>query len=98
MRNGMRPIHPGEILNEEFLLPLGMSERALAQAFHVPANRVNGIVKGLRAITADTALRLSRYFGTTAEFWLNLQKTYELRVAEREAGARIRREAPARRH
>ena len=92
MRNGMRPIHPGEILNEEFLSPLGMSERALAQALHVPANRVNGIVKGLRAITADTALRLSRYFGTTAEFWLNLQKTYELRVAEREAGARIRRE------
>ena len=92
MRNGMRPIHPGEILREEYLLPLAMSASALAKALRVPANRINGIVNEKRSMTADTALRLSRYFGTTAELWLNLQKTYELRVAEVEVGAKIRRE------
>jgi addiction module HigA family antidote len=88
----MRPIHPGEILREEFLLPYEMSGSALAQALRVPANRINGILNGARAVTADTALRLARYFNTTPELWMNLQKTYELRVAEREVGARIRRE------
>lgn len=92
MRNGMRPIHPGEILREEYLLPLDMSASMLAKALRVPANRVNGIVNEKRGVTADTALRLSRYFGTSAELWLNLQKTYELRVAEVEVGAKIRRE------
>jgi antitoxin HigA-1 len=92
MHNGMRPIHPGEILREEYLVPLGMSSNALAKALRVPTNRVTGIVSGTRAVTADTALRLARFFGTSAELWLNLQKTYELRVAELGAGARIKRE------
>jgi antitoxin HigA-1 len=92
MRNQMRPIHPGEILKEEFLAPMGMSSSALASALCVPANRITGIVNQTRALTADTALRLARFFGTTAQFWLNLQKTYELRVAEQRGGARIRRE------
>jgi len=77
--NGMRPIHPGEILREEYLEPLGMSANALAGALRLTAARVNEIVREKRGITPDTALRLSRYFGTTPEFWLNLQMTYELR-------------------
>ena len=92
MQNAMRPIHPGEVLREEFLLPLEMSGSALAAALKVPANRINGIVGESRSVSADTALRLSRYFGTTAEFWMNLQKTYELRLADRQIGSRIRRE------
>lgn len=87
-KNGMRPVHPGEILREE-LDELGMSANALAGALAVPANRVTAILKGQRGITADTALRLSRYFGTTPQVWLNLQKTYELRVAEIESGKDI---------
>jgi addiction module HigA family antidote len=78
----MRPIHPGEILREEYLLPLDMSASALAQVIGVPANRVSLIVAGERAVTADTALRLARALGTTPEFWLNLQQRYELRLAE----------------
>ena len=81
-RNAMRPIHPGEILREEYLVPLNMSANALAQAIGVPANRVSQIVVGERAVTADTALRLARALGTTPEFWLNLQQRYELRLAE----------------
>jgi addiction module HigA family antidote len=92
MKNAMRPIHPGEILREEYLVPLGMSASMLAKILHVPANRINGIVNEKRGITADTALRLSRYFQTSAELWLNLQKIYELRLAEVEVGAKIRRE------
>jgi addiction module HigA family antidote len=92
MRNGMRPIHPGEILREEYLIPLGMSSNMLAKALRVPANRVSGIVKETRSVTADTALRLARFFGTSPAFWLNLQTTYDLRTAEIELGARIRRE------
>jgi addiction module HigA family antidote len=80
--NKMRPIHPGEILLEEFLRPLEMSSAGLAIALGVPANRISAIVAGERAITADTALRLAAAFGTTAEFWMNLQKGYELRVEE----------------
>lgn len=79
--NGMRPIHPGEILREEYLEPLQMSANALAGALRLTAARVNEIVREKRGITPDTALRLSRYFGTTPEFWLNLQMTYELRKA-----------------
>ena len=88
VRNGMRPVHPGEILGEE-LEELGMSANALAKALDVPTNRITAILKGQRGMTANTALRLSRYFGTTPELWMNLQKTYELRVAEIEAGANI---------
>lgn len=80
--NKMRPIHPGEILREEFLAPLDMSANALAMALHVPAPRVNDVVRERRAVTPDTALRLARYFGTTAQFWLNLQSTFDLKQAE----------------
>lgn len=76
--NGMRPIHPGEILREEFLEPLGLTAHALALALHVPAPRINDIVRERRAITADTALRLSRFFGTSTEFWTGLQSDYEV--------------------
>ena len=72
------PVTPGEILEEEFLKPMGLSQYRLAKEIHVPARRINEIVKGKRAITADTALRLGRYFGTTAQLWVNLQSTYEL--------------------
>jgi len=90
-RNGMRPVHPGEILREE-LEELEMSARALAEALNVPANRVSAILNGTRGMTADTALRLSRYLGTTPEVWMNLQKTYELRTAEIEAGKEIEKQ------
>jgi addiction module HigA family antidote len=82
MKNRMRPIHPGEILREEFLKPLGMSANALAHALHVPPNRISAILAGRRGITADTALRLARAFGTGPEVWLNLQQAHDLRVAE----------------
>ena len=87
-RNGMRPVHPGEILREE-LDALGMSAKAFANALDVPGNRITAILKGQRGVTADTALRLSRYLRTTPEFWLNLQKSFELRAAELEAGKEI---------
>ncbi len=88
-RNRMRPIHPGEILREEFLAPLSMSGHHLALRLHVPANRITSILNGTRAVTAETALRLARFFRTTPEFWLNLQKTYELRLTEVEIGDAI---------
>ena len=75
------PIPPAEILMEEFMRPLGLSINALARALAVPANRVSGIINGKRAISADTALRLGKYFGTSPEIWLDLQSDYELRVA-----------------
>jgi addiction module HigA family antidote len=78
----MRPIHPGEILREEYLEPLGMSVNALAKALNVTPARMNEIVRERRGVTADTALRLARYFGTDARSWLNLQAAYDLRVAE----------------
>jgi addiction module HigA family antidote len=84
----MRPIHPGEILREEFLTPLEMTPHALAVALHVPASRINDIVLGRRALSADTAARLGRYFGTSAEFWLNLQTAYELRTIDQRDIAR----------
>ena len=80
--NGMRAIHPGEILREEFLVPLAMSGNALSQAIRVPANRINGIVAERRAVGADTALRLARYFRTTPQFWLSLQQSYDLQRAK----------------
>ena len=85
VKNGMRPVHPGEILREE-LEELGLNANFMAKAMAVPANRVTAILKGQRGVTADTALRLSKFFGTTPQVWLNLQKTYELRVAEEESG------------
>jgi addiction module HigA family antidote len=88
--NDMRPVHPGEILREE-LESLEISANAFATALDVPGNRITAILNGQRGITADTALRLSRYLGTTPEFWLNLQKTYELRVAEIEMGEAIKK-------
>ena len=88
MSNDMQPVHPGEILGEE-LQKLGMSVNALAIALGVPTNRITAILKGQRGITADTALRLSRYLGTTSQLWLNLQKTFELRTAEIESGKDI---------
>ena len=90
------PVPPGEILKEEFLDPFGLSSYALAKALNVPANRVTGIVNGERAITAVTALRLSRYFGTTPAFWMNLQTHYDLEVTSRKEAARIEREVPRR--
>ena len=80
--NDMRAIHPGEILREEFLVPLEMSAHALSMALHVPAPRINDIVRERRAVTPDTALRLARYFDTTAQFWLNLQTAFDLKQAE----------------
>lgn len=80
--NGMRPVHPGEILREEYLKPMDMSANALAKALKVPASRINDIVLERRGITADTALRLSRFFGGDAQSWMNLQTAYDLRVAE----------------
>lgn len=83
------PIHPGEILLEEFLKPLGMSMNRLAEALHVPANRITQIVEGQRSITGETALRLARYFGTSPEFWLGMQRDYDLQVARDEFEAEI---------
>jgi addiction module HigA family antidote len=76
--NGMRPIHPGEILREEFLVPLGLTAHALAMGLQVPAPRINDIVRQRRAVTADTALRLAQFFGTSAQFWLGLQADYDM--------------------
>ena len=94
--NKMRPIHPGEVLREEFLDPLGMTAHALAQALRVPAPRVNDLVRERRSVTPDTALRLARYFDTSPQFWLNLQASYDLKIAWREAGKRIVREVEPR--
>jgi addiction module HigA family antidote len=88
----MRPVHPGEILKEDFLKPSGLSVNALAKALRVPAPRINDIVLQRRGITADTAMRLARYFGGDAQSWLNLQMMYDLRVAERANGRKIERE------
>lgn len=91
-KNGMRPVHPGEILREDFLLPLGLSANALAKALKVPAPRINDIVRERRGVSADSAMRLARYFGGDARSWLNLQSAYELRVAEIDNAWRISRE------
>ena len=86
--NGMRPVHPGEMLREE-LETLGLSANALSKELGVPANRIRMILNGQRGVSADTALRLARYFGTTPQLWLNLQKIWELRRAEIKAGREI---------
>ncbi len=90
--NRMRPIHPGEILREEYLVPLGMTVHALAIELRVPAPRINDIVRERRAVTPDTALRLARFFGTTAQFWSNLQSSYDLTQTEIESGSKIEKE------
>src|SRR3981081_3410642 len=87
----IKPPHPGETIKEDYLAPLGMSVNQLAKALGVGAARLNEIVRGERGITADTALRLARYFGTSAEFWLNLQSLFDLRVAERKTRGKIER-------
>ncbi len=91
-KNGMRPVHPGEILREDYLIPLGLSARSLATALHVPAPRVNDIVRERRGVTVDTAMRLARHFGGDARSWMNLQAAYDLRVAQIKNAKRIDRE------
>jgi antitoxin HigA-1 len=89
-------VTPGEILEEEFMVPLGLSANALGLQLHVPANRIQAIINGERGITADTALRLSQYFGNSPEFWLNLQQNYDLDVTKREKLAEIQSQIPRR--
>lgn len=92
MKNGMRPIHPGEVLREDYLKPLGMSVNALAVALNVPAARIGDIVLERRGITVDTALRLARYFGGDVQNWMNLQTTYEIKVAEATLARKVEEE------
>lgn len=96
MAERLPPVHPGDVLRHDFLEPLGLTAHALALALRVPANRITTILAGERAVTAETALRLARHLGTSAGFWLNLQKAYDLEVAERATGARIRAEVAPR--
>jgi addiction module HigA family antidote len=91
-RRKIVPVHPGEVLLEEFLRPLHLSQYRLAKDVSVPARRINEIVRGTRAVTADTALRLARYFGTSDRFWLNLQTRYDLEIEKDRLGARLTRE------
>ena len=91
-KNGMRLVHPGEILREDYLVPLKLSANALAKALSVPAPRINDVVRGRRGVTADTAMRLARYFGGDARSWLNLQTAHDLRLAEQANAQRIERE------
>jgi addiction module HigA family antidote len=92
----LAPVHPGEVLLKEFLKPMGISQNRLALKISVPARRINEIVLGKRRITADTALRLAQYFGTTVKFWLGLQTDYDLDVAADELGEQLKREVTAR--
>lgn len=85
----MPPVHPGETLREDFIKPLGLTANSLAIELRVPVTRVNDIVRGKRAITADTALRFARYFGTTPQFWMNLQANYDLELAQDARGPEI---------
>ncbi len=91
-RRKLPPIHPGEILQEEFLVPLSISQYRLAKDTSVPPRRINEIVRGMRAVSADTALRLARYFGTSERFWINLQTRYDLETEKDRLGDRLRRE------
>lgn len=88
----LSPVHPGEILHEEFLSPLGISQYRVALDISVPPRRINEIVHGTRSVSADTAIRLARYFGTTEEFWLNLQARFDLETQREKLGARLARE------
>ena len=91
-KNGMRPVHPGEVLREDFLKPLGMSANALANALSVPASRINDIVLERRGVTVDTAMRLTRYFGGDVQTWMNLQIAYEIKTAEKTLSKRVQTE------
>jgi addiction module HigA family antidote len=93
-RRKLAPLHPGEVLLHEFLKPLELSQYRLAKSLKVPARRINEIVHGTRAISADTALRLARFFSTSDRFWLNLQAAYDLDVERDRRGAAIKREVP----
>ena len=93
-RKRLAPVHPGEILLEEFLVPLELTQYRLAKSLTVPARRVNEIVHGTRGVSADTALRLARFFGTSDRFWLNLQVAYDLDIERDRLGARLQREVP----
>jgi addiction module HigA family antidote len=95
MKKKLPPVHPGEVLLEEFLKPMGISQNRVALNIGVPARRINEIVLGKRGITADTALRLAKFFGTSAEFWLGLQSQYDLDVTAEELGERLNREVRA---
>jgi len=95
MKKRLHPIHPGEVLWEEFLKPMGISQNRLALNIGVPPRRINEIVLGKRRITADTALRLVKFFGTSAEFWLGLQSQYDLDVTAEELGERLNQEVKA---
>ena len=92
IKNGMRPVHPGEVLREDYLVPLSMSANALSKRLHIPASRINDIVLERRGVSADTALRLAQFFGGQAQSWLNLQTQYDLRAAETDKAALIARE------
>jgi len=92
MKKKLHPVHPGEVLWEEFLKPMGLSQNRLALNIGVPPRRINEIVLGKRGITADTALRLAKFFGTSAEFWLGLQSQYDLDVTAEELGKRLEQE------
>ncbi|MGO9274519.1 MAG: HigA family addiction module antitoxin [Terriglobia bacterium] len=92
----IKPPHPGETLKEDYLVPLELSVNALAKALGIGATRLNEIVRGERGVSADTALRLARYFNTSPEFWLNLQTLYDLRLAQQKAGSRIERKVQPR--
>lgn len=96
-KNGMRPVSPGEVLKEEFLKPLGLTPDALAKAVALPADRIRAILSAERNITGEIAVRLAAFFHTSAEFWMNLQTTYELRKAERAFPARLRKSIENRR-
>ncbi|KAA0889365.1 HigA family addiction module antitoxin [Pusillimonas sp. ANT_WB101] len=92
IKNGMRPIHPGEVLREEYLAPLGISVNALSKYLHVPATRMNEIVRERRGITPDTALRLAAFFDGDANSWLNLQQAYDLKSVDKQVVQRILKE------
>jgi antitoxin HigA-1 len=91
-KRDLPPVHPGEVLKADFLEPLRLSVNALSKAIKVPRARLNDVVRGKRGISADTAMRLARYFGTSAQFWMNLQSHYELEIAEEALGGRLGRE------
>ncbi|OGA03229.1 MAG: addiction module antidote protein, HigA family [Betaproteobacteria bacterium RIFCSPLOWO2_02_FULL_62_17] len=91
-KNGMRPVHPGEVLREDYMKPLGLSANALARALRVPASRINDIVLERRAVSVDTALRLVRYFGGDLQTWINLQSSYDVKIAQKTIAKRIARE------
>ena len=96
MTKTLPPVHPGEVLAEDFMKPLGLTQYRVAKDIGVPALRISQIVRGRRSVTADTALRLARYFGTSPDVWLRLQAEYDLEVTQRQTGKRIEREVKVR--